>query len=98
MRYFTWNTVWDNGSQYGTTPESSVTTGKLEGGFEYQPTSIVGYGTDNVDIINLEKWLVTEITETQALALATAINPQCYINSEGKIQAPKLEGITNGNY
>jgi len=92
MKYFTWNIVWDNGSQYGTTPESSVTTGKLEGRFEYQPTSIVGYGTNNVDIAGLDKWSVVEITQEQALAYAQALNPECYVNNEEKIQAPILEG------
>jgi hypothetical protein len=89
MRYFTWNIVWDD-SFYGTTPESSVTIGKLEGGFEYQPTSIVGYGTNNVSIVGLNKWSVVEITQEQALAYAQALNPECYVNNEGKIQAPTL--------
>jgi hypothetical protein len=90
MRYFTWNTVWDNGSQYGTTPESSVITGTLEGGFEYAGTSIVGYGTNNVSIAGLDKWSVVEITQKQALTYAQTLNPECYINNEGKIQAPTL--------
>jgi hypothetical protein len=90
MRYFTWNTVWDSESEYGTTPESSVTIGTLEGGFEYQGTSIVGYGSDNVDISNLQKWSVVEITQAETLNLAKSLNNNCYINDEGKIQAPKL--------
>lgn len=90
MRYFTWNTVWDNDSQYGTTPESSVVLGTLEGGFEYEGMSIVGYGSDNIDITGLNKWSVVEITQEQALTYAQALNSECYINSEGKIQAPRL--------
>lgn len=95
MKYFTWNIFFDNGSQYGTTPESSVTTGKLEGGFEYQNASIVGYGTDNVDVVGLDKWSVVEITQEQALAYAQALNSECYVNNEEKIQAPILEVVTN---
>lgn len=90
MRYFTWNTIWDNESKYGTTPESSVITGNLEGGFEYQGTSIVGYGSNDVDISNLQNWSVIEITETEALNFAKSLNSNCYVNDDGKIQAPKL--------
>ena len=89
MRYFTWNTIWDNESKYGTTPESSVITGNLEGGFEYQGTSIVGYGSDDVDITGLDKWSVVEITQQECLDLALALNPECFI-LDGKITAPKI--------
>jgi hypothetical protein len=90
MRYFTWNTIWDDGSEYGTTPEPSVITGYLEGGFEYQGTSIVGYGSDDVDITGLEKWSVIEITQNQALEYAQILNSKCFILN-GKITAPKIE-------
>lgn len=89
MRYFTWNTIWDSESQYGTTPESSVITGNLEGGFEYEGTSIVGYGSDNVDITGLNKWSVVEITEQECLNFALALNPKCFILN-GKVTAPKI--------
>lgn len=89
MRYFTWNTVWDKESKYGTTPESSVTAGILEGGFEYEGTSIVGYGSDDVDITNLDKWSVVEITQQECLDFALALNPKCFI-LDGKIAAPKI--------
>ena len=89
MRYFTWNTIWNDGSEYGTTPESSVITGNLEGGFEYQGTSIVGYGSDDVDITGLDKWSVVEITQQECLDFALALNPECFILN-GKVAAPKI--------
>jgi hypothetical protein len=90
MKYFTWNTVFDD-SGYGSTPESSVTTGTLEGGFEYQGTSIVGYGSNDVNISNLGNWAVVEITQAEALNFAKSLNSNCYVNDDGKIQAPRIE-------
>ena len=90
MKYFTWNTVFDD-LGYGNTPETSVTTGTLEGGFDYQGTSIVGYGSNNVNISGLEKWSVVEITQAEALNFAKSLNSNCYVNDDGKIQAPRIE-------
>lgn len=89
MKYFTWNTVFDN-LGCGTTPESSVVIGTLEGGFEYEGTSIVGYGSDDVDISNLDKWSVIEISQNEVLNFAKSLNSKCYLNDQGKIQAPRI--------
>lgn len=90
MKYFTWVLNFDDNSNEGTGPESSVTQGTLSGGFEFLPFNIVGYGDTHTNINGLEKWQVTEITQEEALSKALSLNPECYLDDYEFISSPKI--------
>jgi hypothetical protein len=53
----------------------------------------LGYVWNDVDLTGLDKWNFTEKTHTQALALAQALNAECYFGDDGTIQAPQPDII-----
>ena len=85
MRYATWKIDFSDDANQGTGPESFVTVGKIEGGFEKAPFEIVGYVSDDAVITGLEKWEVTEITQEEALNYCLALNSESFIDSNGRI-------------
>ena len=88
MRYATWKIDFSDSELEGSGPESSITTGKMEGGASISPFFILGYLSSEADISDLQKWHVTEITQAEALDLALTINPECYLTDDGYISSP----------
>ena len=86
MRYATWTIS----QPEGTTPEPAIreAEGWAEGGMMLDENTVLGYMSDDVDVSVLSEWNVVEKTQTQALTLAQAINPECFLADDGTIQAP----------
>ena len=52
---------------------------------------IYGYLNDGFDYTGLEAWQITEVTQVEILEKAQELNPECYIDDNGKVAAPQLE-------
>jgi len=90
MKYATWKVYFPANSNEGYTPEPIIRErgGTAEGAVGTNEL-IVGYVSDNADLTNLEQYDVKEITQQQALNLATQFNPDCYMGDDGKLNYPK---------
>ena len=86
MKYAQWTIKRPEGS----TPEPLIRSrgGQASGGFMKDADTVIGYVWNDVDLTGLTKWNFTEKTHTQALALAQAVNAECYFGDDGTIQAP----------
>lgn len=49
---------------------------------------IYGYLNDGFDFTDLDAWQITEVTQADTLAAAQLLNPECYIDDNGKVTAP----------
>lgn len=88
MRYATWQVNFNDNPTEGTTPESAVNTGTLEG-FEYiAPFTILGHVSDDADLSGLTKWNVKEVTATEALRLAKIVNSSTSLDENGALVKP----------
>ncbi len=87
MKYATWIIS----RPEGTTPEPLIRSrgGQASGGVMLDDNTVLGYVWNNVDLTGLDKWNFTEKTNTQALALAQAVNLECFFGDDGTIQAPQ---------
>jgi hypothetical protein len=100
MKYVKWSAFFEPEATEGYTPEVIIRTrgGWAEGGFSITTFDIVGYTSDDADLSGLEDYKVQEITQAEALAIAQAINPKCFLREDGKIDSPlSLIGAANGN-
>ena len=86
MKYATWTIKRPEGS----TPESTIREagGTASGGFMVDTNTVLGYLSDNATTTGLSEWNVTVKTQQEALALAQALNPECFLADDGTIQAP----------
>lgn len=89
MKYATWTISRPD----GTTPEPTIREagGTASGGLMLNIDTVLGYMSDDVDTTGLSEWNVTVKTQSEALALAQAVNSQCFLASDGTIQAPASE-------
>ena len=89
MKYATWTISRPD----GTTPEPTIREagGTASGGLMLNIDTVLGYMSDDVDTTGLSEWNVTVKTQSEALALAQAVNSQCFLASDGTIQAPGSE-------
>jgi len=87
MKYYTYKIDFSDNSNEGTAPSN------IQGGFEYEPYLLVGYGEDNTSITGLEKWNVTEITQEYALELAKNINKNMVVQDDGRIYENRIQDI-----
>jgi len=90
MKYVKWSVFFEPGATEGYTPEVIIRTrgGWAEGGFGISTFGIIGYTSDDADLSGLEDYNVKEITQAEALAAAQAINPECWVDTDGKINSP----------
>jgi hypothetical protein len=90
MKYVKWSVYSEPGASEGFTPEPIIRErgGSADGGLFITDTDVIGYVSDDADLTNLEDYNVEEITQTEALALAMAVNPDCIIDGNGRIQSP----------
>lgn len=86
MIYATWTVHFPDGS----TPEPTIRDrgGQASGGMMLNSFTVLGYIWGDVDLSGLDQWDFTEKSSTEALALAQAVNPDCYFAADGTIQAP----------
>ena len=79
----------------GTTPEDLIRSrgGQASGGFMKDAETVVGYVWSDCDLTGLDKWNFSTMTNTQAMALAKALNAGCFFGDDGTIQAPQPELI-----
>ena len=89
MKYATWTISRPD----GTTPEPTIREagGTASGGLMLNIDTVLGYMSDDVDTTGLSEWNVTVKTQSEALALAHSVNSQCFLASDGTIQAPASE-------
>lgn len=89
MKYATWTIK----RPEGTTPEPTIREngGTASGGLMLDGETVLGYLSDNATTTGLTEWNVTVKTQQEALALAQALNSECLLADDGKIQAPKPE-------
>ena len=87
MKYATWIIKRPEGS----TPEPTIREagGTASGGLMLNTETVLGYLSDNATTTGLSQWNVTVITQQEALALAQALNPECFLADDGTIQAPR---------
>ena len=86
MKYATWTIKRPEGS----TPEPTIREagGTALGGLMLNAETVLGYMSDNATTTGLSEWNVTVKTQQEALALAQARNPECFLADDGTIQAP----------
>jgi hypothetical protein len=86
MKYATWIIKRPEGS----TPEPTIREagGTASGAMMVDTNTVVGYLSDDVTTTGLSEWNVTVITQQEALSLAQALNPECFLADDGTIQAP----------
>ena len=91
MKYATWTIK----RPEGTTPEPTIREagGTASGGIMLGVDTVLGYMSDDATITGLSEWNVTVKTQQEALALAQAVNPDCFLADDGTIQAPILDNI-----
>ena len=91
MKYATWTIK----RPEGTTPEPTIREagGTASGAFMVDTNTVVGYLSDDVTTTGLTEWNVTVKTQQEALALAQAVNPECFLADNGTIQAPQPDII-----
>jgi len=93
MNYATWKLNFTD-PNHGTGPEEKIgelgfgaeaswVAGQVENG-----GTVLGYVTEPVDETELTTWEVNNITQTEALEFALAINPAAYLLTDGRITAP----------
>ena len=93
MNYATWKLNFAN-PEYGTGPEEAIADlgfGAVAAWSQGEPENggtILGYVTEPVDESQLTPWDVQNITQAEALAFCTALNPEAYLTDEGTIVAP----------
>ena len=90
MKYVKWSVFFEPNTVEGYTPETIIRTrgGWAEGGFSITAFEIIGYTSDDADLSGLENYNVEEITQEAALTIAQAINPECVLGEDGKINTP----------
>jgi hypothetical protein len=95
MKYVKWSVFFEPNATEGYTPETIIRDrgGWAEGGFGIGGFNIIGYTSDDADLSGLEDYNVQEITQAEALAAAIAINPECFLEEDGKINSPIPEKI-----
>ncbi len=86
MKYATWKIK----RPEGTTPEPTIREagGTASGAIMLDTDTVLGYMSDNATTTGLSEWNVTVKTQQEALALAQAVNPECFLADDGTIQAP----------
>ena len=91
MKYATWTIK----RPEGTTPEPTIREagGTASGGLMLNVDTVLGYMSDDVTMTGLSEWNVIVKTQQEALALAQAVNPDCFLADDGTIQAPILDNI-----
>jgi hypothetical protein len=52
---------------------------------------VLGYVWGVASLTDLDEWNFTQKTSAEALALAQAVNPDCYLADDGTITAPVEE-------
>ena len=93
MNYATWKLNFDN-PEYGTGPELKIADlgfGAVASWVNGEPADggvILGYVTEPQDESELTAWDFQNITQAEALAFCTALNPEAYLTDEGTIVAP----------
>jgi hypothetical protein len=87
MKYATWIIKRPEGS----TPEPTIREagGTASGGLMLNTETVLGYLSDNATTTGLSEWNVNVKTQQEALALAQALNPECFLADDGTIQAPR---------
>ena len=94
MKYATWILDFTN-PDYGTGPEASILTqggtaqGATANGDVANGAEILGYFTG--EPTNLEAWSFTELTQDEALAFVTAIDPTAYVAEDETIQVETVK-------
>lgn len=89
MKYLTWKLNWNG--QYGTGPEGLVAKSgaHLSASMWVTPDvesgTILGYLTGDIDVSILSDFEAQELTESEALAFATAIDENAYLLEDGII-------------
>lgn len=87
MKYATWTIS----RPEGTTPEPTIREagGTASGGLMVDTDTVLGYMSDDATTTGLSEWNLTVKTQQEALALAQAKNPECFLADDGTIQAPQ---------
>jgi hypothetical protein len=90
MRYIVWHLTWPTPDYgYGPEPVATDNGAHLEASMWVYPTveagTILGYLTGELDLALLAAWNATELAQADALAFASAIDPNAYILDDGRI-------------
>ena len=97
MIYGKWKLTWQGEPSEGYGPDPIVTgrgdsiEGALFEGDGDPHNFIYGYLNDGFDYTGLEAWQITEVTQAEILQKAQEINPECYIDDNGRLAYPKRE-------
>jgi len=86
MKYATWTVDRTDGS----TPEPTISLagGSADGAMWLDGETILGYISNDVAEVGLEKWGLTIVTLSDALTLAQTISPEFYLNDEETFSKP----------
>ena len=90
MKYLAWNLDWsnptsgtgpeDHGRSLGVVLEPGPSVGDLTAsGY------VIGYGPDDLDLLQFSSWGLRELSQAEALAAALSANGTAHLTSEGKI-------------
>lgn len=93
MRYATWKISWPAGAIEGHGPEEAISKigclaeGLMSLGSDAQDT-ILGYVHGDCFLHALDEWEVTEVSSEAALSMAQAIDPEVFMDAEGRMVFP----------
>lgn len=89
MIYAKWKLTWQGEPSEGYGPDSIVVGrgDSIEGAFFVGAPQdwIYGYLNDGFDYTGLEAWQITEVTQAEILAKGQELDPECYIDDNGRI-------------
>ena len=98
MNYAIWKLNFDN-PKYGTGPENKIAElgswaeASWVDGVVEENGFILGYLDGTQDEIELEPWGFQNITQEEALDFCLAINPEAFLQEDGRISSPlKIPG------
>jgi hypothetical protein len=97
MIYAKWKLVWQGDPSEGYGPELTAKEqgASIEGAFFEtlgDPSSFIyGYVSDNLDFEKLTSWQMSEVAQAEILQKARDLDPECYIDDNGQIVAPRPE-------
>lgn len=95
MKYAKWKLVWQGEPSEGFGFDEIVIErgDSIEGAFyegDGDPHNFIyGYLNDDFDLDGLEAWQITEVTQAEMLEKAQELDPECYIDDNGRIRSPE---------
>jgi hypothetical protein len=99
MNYAKWKTYFAPGATEGFTPEREMAErgGFVEGVVALPDFAYIGYISEGIDLVGLDHYEITFLTADEALTLAQGINPDIFLDKNGKFDWPRIDWIAQAS-